>query len=75
MKLLARNRRHGKPYMQSAQLRPERYKPVGNVDIELYAWLRPVVGVAIGVGLRSFGLPNDTTATRSARPLWPALAF
>jgi S-adenosylmethionine synthetase len=36
--------------MESAQLRPERYKRVGDVDIELYAWLRPVVGVAIGGG-------------------------
>ena len=37
----------------------ERCKPVGDVGIELYAWLRPVVGVVIGAGLAVAASPEE----------------
>jgi hypothetical protein len=37
----------------------ERCKPVGDVGIELYAWLRPVVGVVIAAGLPVGASPEE----------------
>ena len=37
----------------------ERCKPVADVGIELYAWLRPVVGVVIGACLTVAASPEE----------------
>ena len=49
----------------------ERRKPVGDVGIELYAWLRPVVGVVIGAGLAVAASPEELPVGRGSIAVTP----
>ena len=46
-------------------------KPVGDVGIELYAWLRPVVGVVVGAGLAVTASPEKLPVGGGSLPVAP----
>ena len=49
----------------------ERRKPVGDVGVELCAWLRPVVGVVIGASLAVAAGPEELPIGRGSIALAP----
>jgi len=49
----------------------ERCKPVGDVGVELCAWLRPVVGVVIGASLAVAAGPEELPIGRGSIALAP----
>lgn len=46
-------------------------KPIGDVGIELYTWLRPVVGVVIGAGLSMAASPEELPVGRGSIAVAP----
>jgi hypothetical protein len=46
-------------------------KPVRDVGIELYAWLRPVVGVVVGEGLTVAASPEELPVGGGSLPVAP----